>query len=72
MGSGGTLDIAAVYADIRARGYGLTVNAWAADEDPDVAVMLWRDGRPMASCAGRTITEALERVMVLMRGMPDG
>lgn len=44
---------------IRAKGLGVTMNAWA--EHADVAVMLWRDGKPVGSGEADTIAEALQR-----------
>ena len=56
------LDIDAFITDIRARGYGLTVNVWSVDEPPPsaVAVVLWLDGKIVMSASGQTMTEALE------------
>lgn len=66
------MDVATFCADIRARGYGLTINAWACDEEPDVAVMLWLDGKPAASANAPTVTKALEALRGKMSAVFDG
>lgn len=58
------LDVSAFVDDLRARGYGLTLNAWALDDTVDVAVLLWYEGRVVGSGCAPTVAEALERLVV--------
>ena len=40
-------------------GFGIEINMWA--EHDEIAVVLWRDGKPVASGEAGTLAEALER-----------
>lgn len=44
-------------AAVRATGCGVTMNAWT--EHPDVALLAWREGVPVADAHADTLTGAL-------------